>query len=139
MKLAIGLLMGGLGSLTLSAQAIPTPRTVTLAITDDKNPAGTLYNIYRLDTGCPAVPPASLADITTWSKRNATPLTEKTFSEQLAFGKYCYVATATNPTSVESVPSNTASADAVPFAPTISVTVQVAVDVTVNGVRASVK
>lgn len=127
MKLAISVLFAAV----LAFGQSTTPRTAVLTWTDDKNPAGTGYNVYRLDGACPATQPQDAAAFT---KKNPAPLSAKTFTEPLALGTYCYIVTATA-ASLESVPSATVPAVAKPFAPVVNVTVDVGVNITVNGVQ----
>lgn len=85
-----------------------TTRTVTLTWTDTANPAGTTYSVYK--TTNPSAPLSAYV-------RVAQGITAKTYVDAgLIPGVYKYYVTAVFNTS-ESLPSNTADADAKPFSP----------------------
>lgn len=114
-----------LALLTLALAAVLSAQSpsVTLTWTDTLNPPSTQYNVYRATGACA---PTGL----TFSKRNATPIAPKTYTETgVPGGTYCYYVTATDG-ALESAPSTTAAAGVPPSAPgglSISVTVTVTV------------
>lgn len=106
MKILLALL-----GLTLTAQ---TAHQVTISWTDPNNPTGTQYNVYRATGPCTGSPTFAkiLGPVSGLIVNDTT----------IALGAYCYYVTATNGT-VESLPSPTAGATVLPFAPTsISIT-----------------
>lgn len=85
-----------------------------LSWTDAKNPAGTIYNVYRAPGDCAT--PATFVKIATGTAKVYADSTIKP-------GKYCYQVTAG-----DSAPSNTATAVVPSFPPeglTVSVTLRV--------------
>lgn len=84
-------------------------RTVTLTWTDTQNPTGTTYSVKRATGLCSGTPTFSTV---------ATAVTTKTYSEPVAVGNYCYVVTSILG-AIESAPSNSAGATALPFPPTL--------------------
>lgn len=100
-----------------------TPHTVTLTWTDPNNPTGTMYNVYRQPSACPATPPVSTSGFT---KLTTTPQSGFTYTDSgvLVGTVYCYLVTATNGTA-ESGPSPDAGATPLPFSPaTLQITVK---------------
>jgi fibronectin type 3 domain-containing protein len=84
--------------------------SVVLSWTDTTNPAGTTYSIYRVAGLCSGTP--------TFNKL-ATALTTKTYTDSTVVpGNYCYQATATSQSGVESAPSNSVNPSVPTFAPT---------------------
>ena len=118
--------------LSLVSAFAQTGRTVVLTWSNPAaNPSDSKYNVYRLTGDCPAVQPA---DTSLFNKLTATPIPDKTYTDPVANGKYCYVVTAVA-ANLESVPSNTASAVANPKPPTdLNITVQVDVSVNVGSI-----
>lgn len=93
-----------------------TTHTVTLSWTDDRNPAGTTYSVYRASGLCSGTP--------TFAKI-ATAVTAKTYADTTVQpGNYCYGVTATY-NAVESAQSNTVNPTVPSFAPTALITTQV--------------
>lgn len=116
-----------LAGLLTPARAQTGTRRVTLAWEDTANPAGTVYNAYRLPAAC-GTPEGGA---TTWVKLNATPVNVKTYQDNaVGIGTYCYRVTAVL-NGLESEPSNTAGATVGPFAPG-ALTLRVTVTVVVN-------
>lgn len=103
-------------------------RSVDLSWTASVTP-GVTYNVYRAPAACSPLP-------TNFVKQNAAPIATTSFSNTgVPTGTYCYYVTAAA-AGLESGPSNNAGAAVGPIAPTgLTVTVQVAVNVTVNGVQ----
>jgi hypothetical protein len=107
MKLALLLIASAMG---LAAQT----HSATLTWTDTLNPAGTTYSVYRATGLCSGSP--------TFSKI-ASAIVPKTYQDTTVTpGNYCFQATAAF-NSVESAPSNSASAAVPSFAPTSLVVV----------------
>lgn len=93
-----------------------TQHSVTVTWTDNSNPSGTVYNVYRATGVC-----------STSSFTGATPLAPgvvpKTYQDtSVSVGQYCYMVRASQ-NSLESVDSNDVNPTIVPFAVVIQVTV----------------
>lgn len=86
------------------------------------------FNLYRAPADCASNP-------TNFAKINAAPITTKSYTDSaVAYGVYCYRATATA-NGRESIPSNTAEAAVDPKEPTgLQTVINVAVQVTPDGV-----
>lgn len=119
-------LFGGL----LAAQ---TPgRQVVLSWTASPDPVGIIYNVYRA--------PGTCAPGQTFTRKNTAPVTLTSFTDaNVPVGSYCYnvkTSAVIDGAAVESEPSNSVGATIIPRPPTgLTVTVQVAVDVRVNGIE----
>jgi hypothetical protein len=89
--------------------------SISLAWTDPNNPAGTTYNVYRQNSGCPTTQPVSTSGFT---KLNASPVSTLTFSDSpvVVGTTYCYIVTAVS-AGAESGPSPDAGATPIPFSP----------------------
>lgn len=100
----------------LAAASTLGAHSVTLAITDNTNPAGTTYNIYRGSGACSSS--LTLTKIGSTSTKSYT-------DANIAPGSYCYAATAVDSLGDESAqsPQAGASIPAPPSAVTITVTV----------------
>ena len=100
-------------------------RTVTLTIGASPTAGVTGYNVYRAPTACNVS--------TLFAKITPTPITGLTLDDPRPIGTYCYYATAIG-VGLESAPSVKVEAVVTPAAPSsLSITVQVAVTVNVNG------
>lgn len=98
-----------LSALPLIAQSAPaTQHSVTLTWTDDANPAGTTYTVYRSAGLCSGAP--------TFSKL-ATAITDKTYLDtSVTSGNWCFSVTATS-NGMESAQSQAATAPVPSFPP----------------------
>ena len=97
-----------LAAISLSAQTWNS--TVRVSWKDTVNPAGTTYNIYRAPGSCAGTP--------AFAKLNQSPVTEKTYEDNVPTpGVYCYMARAFSG-GLESVNSNTDSSENAPAEPT---------------------
>lgn len=101
--------------LSMSAQQAAT-HSATLTWTDNANPAGTTYSVYRASGLCSGTPTfskiASAVAVKTYQDTTVTP------------GNYCYAVTATSG-GMESAQSNSVLAPVPSFAPSgLSITVQ---------------
>lgn len=102
--------------LLVAIAATQTTHTATLTWTDNQNPSGTTYNVYRAQGLCSGSP--VLAKI-------ATAVGTKTYQDTTVTpGNYCYAVTAVV-AGAEGPQSPTAAGAVLPFAPTgLSVTIQ---------------
>ncbi len=118
MKLFTLGLLGGL----LFAQS---GRQVVLTWNASTSP-GVTYNVYRAAGTCQAP----------FSKISTAPVTALTYTDtNVAVGTYCYQVTAAA-AGLESVPSNNSEAPVPPYPPSgLTISVQVAVNVQVNGIE----
>lgn len=110
MRIAMVFLLASMAA----AQAVT--HSVTLTWVDTQNPATTTYNVKRATGLCTGTPVFSTI---------ASAVAVKTYADTaVTVGNYCYVVTAVL-SGAESVPSNSASANVPPFAPTaLTFTVQ---------------
>lgn len=105
-----------------------TPARVAITFQPNAaNPAGVTRNIYRASGPCSGSP--------SFAKINATPVTAATYTDTVPIGLYCYYAT-TVYASLESIPSNNVAFTAPPLPESISLTLQVAINITKDGVIA---
>lgn len=110
-------------ALSLVGYGQTSNRSVVLNWTDNSNPAGVTYNVYRAPTACAGTP--AFARITSG-------VIPKTFTDSnVPYGTYCYVVTAVGG-GQESAYSPTAGQAVGPYAPSgLTLTVTVSVNVTV--------
>jgi hypothetical protein len=114
-----------------AAASAQSNRTVTLTWTASPTAGVTGYNMYRAPGACAANGTAA--------KINPAPIAGLTFTDSVPVGIYCYHATALGG-GLESGPSPKSEASVSPAAPgPITITIQVAVNVTVDGVKMAQK